>query len=516
MSKDIIKMHCPNCDLRLKVPSTKLGKSIVCPKCSVKFKYNPTEHAADEENSSPQAHATIEDKFSAGLFEEDIDDLLAGTSKPIPRKEKKAKQRKQINYGARKSKSANESKRTNEAAHANQVGEATDVQSEWQAEKRVTTARDESFHRNGIGLLIMAIGLAMLPFFAGSVEGLSPVMPYIPLAAIAIAFIACFMIALSMRRSNIGAVLISGLPFLLICLLGLGGYYYTGSLQPAEPVAEVEAAVEEDSKPANDKFTIDRESVEENAASQFVPPLKPKPKPVPDADLNEQPLGQDSAAPKQPVDRIPESDLKPNQITAPRNLASNGRRESSELEQQLERATRQADNEDKLQLLLKREQRDLQKGLVSNDTIRSPRELAEAYKLSDVAGEQTVYGVAYYSTREIKGLDVAHHADNVDEMFDILMPIVGTPQFDDSIALADSSSNFIGLNVVTSSGGISGLQGVFQTVENRQELGKWIGTAPNSDDEFVELRVGSGRVLGIVVYRDQLRAVGIRLVKKNH
>lgn len=488
-------MQCLACGGKLKIPASKSGKSIVCPKCNNKFKF--VAPAIADEPESQRAPATpIGDKVSAGLFEEDIDDLLADVTQPVPKPEKKVRKRKQLKYRS-------------EQASKQQPEVKEDHQAAWQQEKRVTTDREESLHRNGVGLIILATGLAMLPFFARNVEALSPALPYLPIAAIAVAFIASFMIAISLRRSNIGAILISGLPFLLICMLALVGYYFNRTQIPDEPIV-AERSNEDETVKKNDNFTIDRDSVGENAATKFVPALKPKPKPV--DNLVQQQPSQVEAKPVSPVAKIRESNLKPNEIAAPSRPVTGRNNQPSELERQLQQATRHANNSDKLQVLLQREKQEFQKGLISYDVVKSPDDLRDNYQLSNVAGEKTVYGIAYYSSDAINGLDVAHRSDDVDRFFDIFMPINDAGEFDDSIVPADPNTEFIGLNVVATPAGISRLQGVFQTSDNQEVLGKWIGSPAQPGSSIEKLRLQSGQVVGIVVYRNQFRVTGIRLV----
>lgn len=492
MSKDTVKTQCPSCGRKLKIPTSKSGKSIVCPQCNNKFKFDQPIAAGDAQE---ELTAPIGNKFSAGLFEEDIDDLLADAPKPAPKPKKKVRKRKQLKY------------QSQQASTQNQPVDEEDPQAAWQNEKRVTTDRQESLHRNGVGLIILAIGLAMLPFFARSVEALSPVLPYLPIAAVVLAFFASFMIALSLRRSNIGTILISGFPFLLICLLALGSYFYTRTQTPVEPVAQTEVSDQEEPVKGNDKFTIDRDRIEENAASKFVPPLKAKPKV---SDFVEQPR-QSQPEPVAPEAKVPESNLDPRAIVTPRKSRFERDDQSGDFEQQLRLATRHANNSDKLQALLEREKRELQKGLVSNDTIKSPLRFNDKWQLSNVAGRKTVYGVVYYLGRGINGLDVAHHPDDVDRFFDIFMPISRAAQFEDSIASSAPSSRFVGLNVIASVDGISGLQGVFRA-NDQEVLTDWVGESPERGTAVEKLRVESERLIGIVVYRNQLKATGIRLV----
>ena len=96
----------------------------------------------------------------------------------------------------------------------------------WSKNKKVSSKFEDSLSRNGIGLLILSAGLSLLPFVANSVEELKSFLFLAPMIAAGLAFVASFVLAYSLRRSNIGMVLVSGLPFILIGMIALGGHYY--------------------------------------------------------------------------------------------------------------------------------------------------------------------------------------------------------------------------------------------------------------------------------------------------
>jgi len=79
---------------------------------------------------------------------------------------------------------------------------------------------------SGVGLLLLAFGLCLVPLFSDSLDGMQWTLPYLPTVAVGLAFIACFMMAYSKRRSSISSVILAILPLPFVVLLSLGSYYY--------------------------------------------------------------------------------------------------------------------------------------------------------------------------------------------------------------------------------------------------------------------------------------------------
>ena len=133
------------------------------------------------------------------------------------------------------------------------------------------------------------------------------------------------------------------------------------------------------------------------------------------------------------------------------------------------------------------------------------------YKLSEIAGRPTVFGLAHYSHEPLVGFDFAERKDAVDGLIDLIAPILEFGQFKDSL-VAKNKSKLVGLNVVTAEDGIIGIQAIFSD-GHEQEFSSWAGQQPSNGNggNFTTLQV-TGTVHGIVVYRDKLAAVGIQLV----
>jgi hypothetical protein len=151
------------------------------------------------------------------------------------------------------------------------------------------------------------------------------------------------------------------------------------------------------------------------------------------------------------------------------------------------------------------------KGLVNHLEIKT-RHLAENYQLSDPAGVTTVYGIAHYRDLPIMGIDVCRSNDNA---VDQIVPVNGPAEFDDSL-LGAAGFFLVGLNINYDKE-ILGIQANFAPAENgvldlaRQVSSPWYGTPPSR--QSTRTITSNGRpVYGIVVYRNQLKIVGVSLV----
>ncbi len=529
MSEETVKIQCPNCERRLKILATKVAKAIVCPKCNTRFKLDQSNSAVvDGENEL--FGPPISDNYSAGLFEEDIDHLLddqrESTRKQPKQQEKKKRTRKQLKYG-RDAKQGKKGQATGKDADSASSNDA--VNEAWNKEKRVTTKFEESLQRNGIGLLILATGLAMIPFFAGNVEGIQEYLSYFPIAAAAIAFLASFMIAQSMRRSNIASILLSGIPFLLICAISLGAYYYISNFvnvagndsSAADRVGQVDSDESAAVDPNDDKFTFDADSLDNSPAAKFVPQLKPKPKPQPRTDLDSDGSSDSRTATdnsssrnpsSRPSSRIGNSELRPNRFPSPPD-SGDATETESEVGKDLKTALQISRTSDKTKAIELRLQQSLRKGLVSKGQIRKPSDLSTRYQLSDIAGRSTVYGIAHFSNRPMVGLDAARNLNGLDEGLYLFAPIIDEPEFEDSMVAGDGNS-FVGINVHFTDDALVGVQSVFANAQGVESKSDWIGNPPQGNS-FKKLRTSASSVLhGVVVYRQQLEAVGLQLIEK--
>ena len=259
--------------------------------------------------------------------------------------------------------------------------------------------------------------------------------------------------------------------------------------------------------PENDRFTIDRDSITDNAAAKFVPPVHNDDNAFdnsqPDSKISQPKTGDFSTGNTQST--IKQSRLRPTAVFQPQKPKDEKR---SELRNEIAASATILKNSDKLDVLNDRLPF-FERGLVSHGKIKSPAELKE-FELSSLAGKQTVYGIANFGRQAVKGFDVAHHENKVDSWFDLIVPIVDRPEFPDSIA-SSLDDRLTGLNVNVASDGIQGLQGIFENVQGQEKTGAWVGQPP-SNGKFESIRTSNSNIFGIVVYRNQLSAVGLRLI----
>ncbi len=532
MKDHAIKLQCPACQRHLKIPRLNPKKAIVCPKCNGRFRIDAQQQAHVDTGRKgwfgPLTNRVVVNDAGRtapqeiqGAFE-DIDHLLAGdksTDRSLSPKSDGSNRKTSVTQSCSE---AAEASLSAKGTGSNQ-SRGLDSGERWAREKCAMSKSDERLQRNGLGLLVLATGLALLPFVGRHVEGLQTILPYMPLTSAGLAFIGSFMLACSLRRGNLAAVLFSGLPFLLIGLVGLGGYYYQSAVvvknavdqfvqangpEILNPVGDQEFEPDESDVMDVDLNSIDQNSIDNNAASNFVPPRheqplaagkKPALAPVPDNSVNTEPEHRLTA--EKTVDREPEAQRFEAEASGDSAIAA-------ELKSALEISL----NAEKAVRLRDRIAAEMTRGHVNRQTVVSPVQLQERFVLSKVAGESTVYGVAYFLTVPIRGLDVAFSADGSTRTLEQIVPIIGESEFGDSIVPIEEGSALIGLNVNVQPQGVVGLQGLFTKVgDQAQSAGHWAGQEPR-DGPTTTIETAGRSVHGIVAYRSKLKIVGIALI----
>ena len=510
MADNFVRINCPTCDRRLKIPQRSVEKAIVCPKCNTTFRVDEQSNTVVMEGRNDLFGPPVSDEYSNGDFDSnafgDIDRIIDQVAqdaeddgKPLFQGPKTVRQL-EVQTASNARAAADETKREPEAGK---------------------TKFEKSLGNNGVGLLILAVGICLIPFAAGNVTGLRPTLIYLPVVAILIAFVGCFMLAYSRRRESLASLVLACMPLMFMGLLCFGSYYYSKNFLPEKKLSrmerialeEAEAAMADEmnevaameagqaervEKDEADRLTMDPNSINNNAASNFVPKRNPKPIAPTDVPANK-------ITPPEPHSPAIESSIN----TSPESRDAADQLESADpLARELAAASNRNSKAEKLQKLRLRMQNDLLKGSASHSQIREPA-LLQQYKLTEVAGRSTVFGFAHYSELPIRGLDFGYRNDK-DKLIDLVVPVVDEFQFKDSI-VPPRGSRMVGVNVAVVGNGVVGLQGIFDQGA-KQRLGDWMGSRPRGS-KTIRLEAG-GDIYGVIVYRDQLTAVGIQLIEK--
>lgn len=542
MKDRTIRFQCPACERRLKMPEPRPGKTIVCPKCNCQFKVDPrlgpvmVQGGRNEIFGPPVDQALVDDRSLARDFNphafDDIDHLINAVEDDQVQPRPTKKPRTPVTQTPVKNRpTRSKRRRRGDREKKSRREKVVDTANKWAQEKVTRTKTDEKFQRNGIGLLILSVGLAVLPFVGADVEGLQAILPYVPMVGLATAFSGSFMLAWSMRRGNLRAVIWSGVWFVLIGLLCLGGYAYQTSIT-GTPRAGIEGGAENadsmDEPEAADKLLIDPDSLDNNAAARFKPskhirPLADDKRPAAAAEPVEKPAAirqpstaetESGAGDADAEDTVRESRLRPSELKTDRNKRPKPA-PGKELESELKTAKAISLNNEKRNRLLQRISRVLNKGYVNRDVVQSPDDLRERFVVSEVAGKATVYGIAYYFDGPVSGFDTAYPENRPDSSFDLIVPIIDAPEFRDSITAIDSESQITAVNLnIDVSEGVVGLQAIFRTPgdSGKPKISKWIG---RSTDHPVTIEADGHRVHGVVTYKQQLKTVGVALVLSN-
>ena len=286
---------------------------------------------------------------------------------------------------------------------------------------------------------------------------------------------------------------------------------YLGSVE-TEAAAEEVAGIERDQAQAVDDdglITLDRDSINQNPASKFVPVV---PEHVAQTDFVPSrgnipsPLvtskGDDHAinAEAAPSDNPVRSEQKP-----PSRFRSNDHpnvAESNDIPEKSEFGKRD--------LMLSWIEKRGMKALISRGKFPRQEHLNDQYSFSKVVGETTVYGMTFVTDDLVRGFDFVKSNENA--TLEIVSPLSGKPQFDDSQFAKQENSLLVGVNIHRQNVGIIGLQAIYADVDGQQTTGNWIGVVP-AENEFITVRSAADQtVSGFVLYRHGLRTVGIGLV----
>ncbi|MEM9411172.1 MAG: hypothetical protein AAGA30_08670, partial [Planctomycetota bacterium] len=496
-----IRLQCPACESRLKIEKKYAYKAIVCPTCNTRFRVDQETSTVVIERSKDLFGLPVSDEVSNGEANSDpfgnIDEIIARSEPP----------------------NSDSPKVSGSTQTEPETTPESSLVKKWKEEKKVTTRLDESLQRNGIGLLILSMGMSILPFAADNVEGLRPILPSIPTIVATLGFIATFMIAYSMRRASVLAILGSVLPWLLLCGVATGGYYYHQQQNLAREVqpefVEPKELVDEegfdldlgfdpiDANGPEDRLDFDADSIIDNAASKFVPGEKKDLLPATNQNPSPstfQPAPTKDFSPN--LANAQNTEFRPNQIPHPElkipdDDAGDGFAELKQISDNVHRKK-------KLVSLQERKEK-LQRGLISMDKVVRPYALSESYKFSKTAGEKTVYGVALYDLNSIQGIDAVAGTSTLE----MITPIVDNRKYSSGIVIPENSQ-LVGLNVNLSEDGIVGLQGLFAGPDGSTLKSAWLGEKAGTGSE---IRLDADLpVQGVVVYLRQLVPVGIRLV----
>ena len=281
-------------------------------------------------------------------------------------------------------------------------------------------------------------------------------------------------------------------------------------------------------------ITIDRDSINENPAAKFVPPahddvggdFRPsqlsssEPGKASDSDL---PTDFNARRPEtvEPMIELDQrNDRRPNREAPSGSLTRSPARNQPARNRPALPAEKPAPAIDvqhirpvknkKRRTLLRRIADQDMKSLVSRTQFRG--QALEDYSVSRVAGETTVYGMAYLSNSSLKGFDFMLSRTN--PTIEFVVPS-DQPQFEDSQHGSQRSYSLIGINIYRQDIGILGVQGIFGGDTGEREVGPWVGTPP-PDDEKISIRPAPGKQpIGFVVYRNGMRTVGLGLVVKD-
>lgn len=550
MREKTIRLECPVCHRGLKIDQLKSGKTIVCPRCNSLFKMDdnqrpvavpgrnelfgpPVQHARSDERKIPT------DGPVKGAFE-DIDHLFeekhivpgsAPDSKPdrrsresaskgnrkrqsaLPSPDETLSQRRRRQHQASREQAAQQSAKQQRTPRR-PAPSASEV---WAQQKQTMSKSDERLQRNGIGLLILAVGLGAFPFIGQDIEELKPLLPWMPVAAVVVAVVGSFLLALSQRRAPLAGLLRAAIPLICICLLALGAYLFQQPLKSAAAIDDAETGiVEPDANPdlpVDDRLDFNADEINNNPASKFVPPRKDRPlasgrAPVVVAEPNPRPADSPPGETAAPAN---ESGIPENAENTARPVRPNNR-DSSTTRAELARAVRASANDARREILTRRTESELIKGFVSRDELRRPDELKSNFVLSETAGQQTVYGIARFHVEPIQGIDAAFPANDIGSYLDMIVPIVGPAEFSNSIAPANRNSRLSALEVVVVADEVRGIRAVFTEPTNRQIRSSWLGLSGDDEGSVTTISAGNRKVYGVVTYKNGLKTTGVALI----
>ena len=142
----------------------------------------------------------------------------------------------------------------------------------------------------------------------------------------------------------------------------------------------------------------------------------------------------------------------------------------------------------------------------------------ESFQLGETAGKQTKLGWIYVGSQPCRGLDVLKTSTASEAPFQLVLPIHGRPEFSDSL-YHKQGFYLAGMKVNVQDDQVVGIQAVLAPgQENRMDMqnvrtSSWAGQETGAQQFHLTARSGKA-VYGIVVYEEQLRIKGIGLIQK--
>ncbi len=548
MSDKFLKVECPSCHRRLKVFQSKRHKKVLCPRCNSLFfvelpgDREPSTRLVPNRNKlfGPPVHR---DFIRAEMAESEASDSseLGDSANEVPLGKAYPFEDLPVDDLVNRETSRGPTELI-------EIDKAVT----WKMEhSEIQTSFDEACQRYGIGLVIFSVAILIVPLLHFQWLRIQPAIQAMQTIGVALGTLGVAMVALSMRRKWRRALATLMAQSLLIAALYVytrvdGQRFEKNNSELARLTRDQEQSSAQDTDADQHDLEIGRTIIENNPAERFVPPktsMAPRTikgdrdleLPPPLERFNRLPVSKSRASDSEStVDRSAlSSTFRPNDesyVTPPivgtLNTASpfeNHREafksaaqlasefaQATSLFQRVEAVLPREPDMSKRQVLIERT-RQMNKGLVNHFEIKT-KHLADNYQLSDSAGVSTVFGVAHYRDLPIMGIDVCSNNDNG---LDQIVPVGGPREFDDAL-VGEAGYFLVGLSI-NYDNEVIGIQANFAPAENgvldmaRQVSSPWYGTPP-SRQSTRSINSNGRPVYGIVVYRNQLKIVGVSLV----
>ncbi len=132
-----------------------------------------------------------------------------------------------------------------------------------------------------------------------------------------------------------------------------------------------------------------------------------------------------------------------------------------------------------------------------------------------MAGEATVYGIAYWHDQPIVGFDAARLTHAHVRGYDLIVPSIDTAESEKRLEVPAAVESFLGMNLnLDEMDGVIGLQPIFTSEEagHQWRYGDWIG---HPTQQPIMVVSETRPVFGIVSFKRQLKTVGIGLIVGN-
>lgn len=281
MNQDFVRLQCPDCSKKLKIPSAKARKKIVCPKCSQLFKC-PPKPAEDnlgiaiDSNGNPIAKrpqpevwqdpdlqmlpALPEDLQETPINEAELVDTEAMKLESVTDEDALLKPKKRFRSGSRSGSHSGSGSGVTDSNYWADSGAATSPESRTnfsraQVYKSVTSKkppsgplspRDEWFKQFGITLVIFGIGASILPMVGLQWRRMSFEGTAAPIAGMVFGLIGSGLIGWAKRRNRTEAAIAAGcLAVAITCVSGTAFLYQSrivgGAIEPVRKAAGEDA-----------------------------------------------------------------------------------------------------------------------------------------------------------------------------------------------------------------------------------------------------------------------------------